>query len=294
VPSRYSIKDLERISGIKAHTLRIWEQRYNILTPERTQTNIRYYNNYNLKKIINVALLNNNGFKISAIAKMSDSELLKEVERFLNDYKKESDQVDHLVLCLMDLDESKFEQIMNNAIIHFGFEDTMEKIIFPFFRQMGNLWLLGIINPAQEHYISNLIRQKIIVGIDRITTRPGIQARKILLYLPQLELHEMGLLYAHYLTKLRGHQCFYLGQSVPLEDLTAICKQLKPDQILSIYTAPNAEIDLNEYLRACAQQIPDIPFLISGRMVVGGEYALKIPSTQFTVFEDFTALKRLL
>jgi MerR family transcriptional regulator, light-induced transcriptional regulator len=294
VPSRYSIKDLERISGIKAHTLRIWEQRYNILTPERTQTNIRYYNNYNLKKIINVALLNNNGFKISAIAKMSDSELLKEVERFLNDYKKESDQVDHLVLCLMDLDESKFEQIMNNAIIHFGFEDTMEKIIFPFFRQMGNLWLLGIINPAQEHYISNLIRQKIIVGIDRITTRPGIQARKILLYLPQLELHEMGLLYAHYLSKLRGHQCFYLGQSVPLEDLTAICKQLKPDQILSIYTAPNAEIDLNEYLRACAQQIPDIPFLISGRMVVGGEYALKIPSTQFTVFEDFTALKRLL
>ncbi|MFZ9548511.1 MAG: MerR family transcriptional regulator [Sphingobacteriia bacterium] len=294
MPSRYSIKDLERISGIKAHTLRIWEQRYNILTPERTQTNIRYYNNYNLKKIINVALLNNNGFKISAIAKMSDSELLKEVERFLNDYKKESDQVDHLVLCLMDLDESKFEQIMNNAIIHFGFEDTMEKIIFPFFRQMGNLWLLGIINPAQEHYISNLIRQKIIVGIDRITTRPGIQARKILLYLPQLELHEMGLLYAHYLSKLRGHQCFYLGQSVPLEDLTAICKQLKPDQILSIYTAPNAEIDLNEYLHACAQQIPDIPFLISGRMVVGGEYALKIPSTQFTVFEDFTALKRLL
>lgn len=294
MPSRYSIKDLERISGIKAHTLRIWEQRYNILTPERTQTNIRYYNNYNLKKIINVALLNNNGFKISAIAKMSDSELLKEVERFLNDYKKESDQVDHLVLCLMDLDESKFEQIMNNAIIHFGFEDTMEKIIFPFFRQMGNLWLLGIINPAQEHYISNLIRQKIIVGIDRITTRPGIQARKILLYLPQLELHEMGLLYAHYLSKLRGHQCFYLGQSVPLEDLTTICKQLKPDQILSIFTAPNAEIDLNEYLRACAQQIPDIPFLISGRMVVGGEYALKIPSTQFTVFEDFTALKRLL
>ncbi|MFZ9454039.1 MAG: MerR family transcriptional regulator [Bacteroidia bacterium] len=294
MPSRYSIKDLERISVIKAHTLRIWEQRYKILTPERTQTNIRYYNNYNLKKIINVALLNNNGFKISAIAKMSDSELLKEVERFLNDYKKESDQVDHLVLCLMDLDESKFEQIMNNAIIHFGFEDTMEKIIFPFFRQMGNLWLLGIINPAQEHYISNLIRQKIIVGIDRITTRPGIQARKILLYLPQLELHEMGLLYAHYLSKLRGHQCFYLGQSVPLEDLTAICKQLKPDQILSIYTAPNAEIDLNEYLRACAQQIPDIPFLISGRMVVGGEYALKIPSTQFTVFEDFTALKRLL
>lgn len=294
MPSRYSIKDLERISGIKAHTLRIWEQRYNILSPERTQTNIRYYNNYNLKKIINVALLNNNGFKISAIAKMSDSELLKEVERFLNDYKKESDQVDHLVLCLMDLDESKFEQIMNNAIIHFGFEDTMEKIIFPFFRQMGNLWLLGIINPAQEHYISNLIRQKIIVGIDRITTRPGLQARKILLYLPQLELHEMGLLYAHYLSKLRGHQCFYLGQSVPLEDLTAICKQLKPDQILSIYTAPSAEIDLNEYLKLCAEHIPEIPFLISGRMVVGGEYTLKIPSSQFTVFEDFTELKRLL
>ncbi len=294
MPSRYSIKDLERISGIKAHTLRIWEQRYNILHPERTQTNIRYYNNYNLKKIINVALLNNNGFKISAIAKMSDAELLKEVERFLNDYNKESDQVDHLVLCLMDLDEAKFEQIMNNAIIHFGFENTLEKIIFPFFRQMGNLWLLGIINPAQEHYISNLIRQKIIVGIDRITIRPSQQARKILLYLPQMELHEMGLLYAHYLAKLRGHQCFYLGQSVPLEDLSAICKQLKPHQILSIFTAPSPEMELNEYLKLCSEQIPEIPFLISGRMVVGGEYKLRLPSSQFTVFEDFTALKSFL
>ena len=294
IMNAFTIKDLENLTGIKAHTIRIWEQRYSFLKPQRTDTNIRYYNNEELKKILNISLLNKYGFKISQIDKMSETDITGKIISINNFEAQQENVINVLIQSMVDMAIEDFEHHLEVYIANKGIEKTINQIIFPFMEKIGVLWITGHINPAQEHYISNLIRQKIIVGIDRITTRPGIQARKILLYLPQLELHEMGLLYAHYLSKLRGHQCFYLGQSVPLEDLTAICKQLKPDQILSIYTAPNAEIDLNEYLRACAQQIPDIPFLISGRMVVGGEYALKIPSTQFTVFEDFTALKRLL
>jgi DNA-binding transcriptional MerR regulator len=144
MPSKYSIKDLELISGIKAHTLRIWEQRYKILQPERTSTNIRYYSNDDMRRIMNIALLNNNSYKISGIARLNDAALIQEVEKFLSNYKNESDQVENLVLCLMDMNEQRFERTVNNSIVHFGFENTMEKIIFPFLRHLGDLWQVGM------------------------------------------------------------------------------------------------------------------------------------------------------
>ena len=167
--TKYTIKDLERVSGIKAHTLRIWEQRYDILIPKRTITNIRYYNDADLKKVLNVSLLNNNGLKISSIAKLNHESLVVEVEKLLNDYKKESLQIESLVICMLNMDEARFEKIINNSILHFGFENTIEKILFPFIQHMGNMWQTGIINPAQEHYISNLIRQKLIARIDNLS-----------------------------------------------------------------------------------------------------------------------------
>src|SRR4051812_24523178 len=175
--ARYSIKDLERIAGIKAHTLRIWEQRYKILRPERTSTNIRYYGDADLKRILNISLLNNNGYKISAIARFDEKELIAEVDRFLNASQKESLQVDTLVLCLIYMDEERFEDTLNNSMLHFGFEGTIEKIVFPFLRHLGNMWQVGLITPAQEHYISNLIRQKLIVGLDKITPQKNLDKK---------------------------------------------------------------------------------------------------------------------
>lgn len=292
--SKYSIKDLERISGIKAHTLRIWEQRYDLLNPERTDTNIRYYSDYDLKKILNVSLLNNNGYKISNIAKLNDKSLLTEVEKFLNDYKKESLQIESLVLCLMDMDEERFEKTINNSILHFGFENTIEKIVFPFVRHMGNMWQVGLISPAQEHYISNLIRQKLIVGIDKLTPNLNSNAKTYLFFLPNQELHEMGLLYINFLTKAKGHKCLYLGQSVPIEDLVSISKATNPDFIVTILTASMPDLGLQEFLNTLNSEVSGPEILLSGRLVLSKEEKFELPSKKFKLFSEFTDYKKLI
>jgi len=291
VESKYSIKDLERISGIKAHTLRIWEQRYDLLQPNRTETNIRYYTNADLKRIINVSLLNNNGYKISSIAKLDDNKLIKEVENFFNSYRKESDQIESLVLSMIDVNEQQFENTINKSIEHFGFQNTMENIVFPFFKQLGDMWQVGIISAAQEHYISNLIRQKLIVGIDKFVSTTSELAKKYLFFLPEGELHEIGLLYTHYLTKAKGHKCYYLGQSVPFDDLKSITEGINPNFLVCIFTANPPNFNIETYLKACNTNISNATFLVSGRLLVGPDTSVKIPDARFKIYKDFVDFK---
>jgi DNA-binding transcriptional MerR regulator len=291
--SKYSIKDLERLTGIKAHTLRIWEQRYEILRPERTDTNIRYYNNADLRRILNISLLNNNGYKISNIAKLSEFDILNEVEKFLNNYNKESDQIENLMLCLMDLNEDRFEKIISNSAHKFGFENAIEKIVFPFMKHLGNMWQAGMISPAQEHYISNLVRQKLIVGIDSIKTSSSINKKTYIFFLPNHELHEIGLLYTYYLAKARGHNCLYLGQSVPFEDLASISKHIKPDYLVTILTAPFPEGELSDFLTNCSEQIDYAKFLISGRLFFDSAEKIEVPKN-FKVFQEFQDFKKMI
>lgn len=292
MPSKYSIKDLELMSGIKAHTLRIWEQRYEILKPERTDTNIRYYNNTDLRKILNISILNKNGYKISNIAKLSDVLLIQEVEKFLNDYLKETNKVENLYMSLIDMNEELFESIINNSIASLGFENTIEKIVFPFLKHLGNMWQVGAISPAQEHYISNLIRQKLIAGLDKLVPEQHANPKTFLFFLPNAELHEMGLLYTNYLAKSRGHKCVYLGQSVPLEDLINITKASKPDYLVSIFTSQMADLSITEFLQKCDQEIPLPKFLLSGRLVLSPEENCKVPSSRFIIFNDFPEFKK--
>lgn len=289
--SKYSIKDLERISGIKAHTLRIWEQRYDLLQPSRTETNIRYYTNADLKRIINVSLLNNNGYKISTIAKLDDNKLIKEVENFFNSYRKESDQIESLVLSMIDVNEQQFENTINKSIEHFGFQNTMENIVFPFFKQLGEMWQVGIISAAQEHYISNLIRQKLIVGIDSVPNTTNELAKRYLFFLPEGELHEIGLLYTYFLTKSRGHRCYYLGQSVPFDDIKSISDSIVADFIVCIFTASPPNFKIESYLKACSSTITKATFLVSGRLLVASDAEVKIPDSRFKVYKDFVDFK---
>lgn len=291
MPAKYSIKDLERLSGIKAHTLRIWEQRYSILRPERSQTNIRYYNNKDLKRILNISLLNNNGYKISKIASLPDEEIISEAEKLLNNYNKESDQIENLVLCLMDFNEDRFDRTISNSILHFGFENTMEKIVFPFMKQMGNMWQVGMINPVQEHFLSNLIRQKLIAGIDRLLPNQNPSAKNCILFLPNGELHELGLLYINFILKQKGHRCIYLGQSVPLEDLSKIANVTKPDYCIGVITSRLQDISLNDYLSNLSLTLPKAKFLLSGRMFFGETEPYKLPGN-ISVFEDFSVFKK--
>lgn len=291
--TQYAIKDLERLSGIKAHTLRIWEQRYGILKPERTDTNIRYYTSEDLKRILNISLLNNNGFKISKIAKLPDAELVKQAQSILNNYTKESDQIDNLILCMMEMNESKFEKIISNCIIHFGFESTIEKIVFPFMRQIGNMWQVGMINPAQEHFISNLVRQKIIVGIDGLFPEPLANPKTFLLFLPSNELHELGLLYCNFLVKAKGHKCLYLGQSVPFSDLLSVADIMPPEVIVTTLTNLMEGVSVQEYLNNLSNTFPNSKILVSGRVFFAENEAIEFPKNVI-LFESHEQFKNML
>ena len=192
--SHYSIKDIEQLSGIKAHTLRIWEQRYNFIKPKRTNTNIRFYDDEDLKLVLNIALLKDNGHKISRICNMPKEELSLEVRRLMEKNLGFPEQIQGLTLCMLELDEDRFEKILSTNILQLGFERTMMNLIYPFFQKIGVLWQTGSISPAQEHFISNLIRQKIMVAIDGQVVHPTDYNKKFLIYLPENEMHEISLL----------------------------------------------------------------------------------------------------
>lgn len=260
----YAIKDLERISGIKAHTLRIWELRYGILKPKRTDTNIRYYTGHDLKRILNISLLNNNGYKISKIAKLSDEEIINKSKSILNSQTKEIDQIHQLTLSMMELNEFDFEKIISNCIAHFGFENTIENIVFPFMKQIGNMWQVGAINAVQEHFVSHLVRQKLIAAIDRIQFNLEPNHKTYLFYLIDNELHELGLLYCHYLTKAKGQRCVYLGQSVPMTDLISVTNTIHPDILITSFTNIPEYISIQEYLNNLSKNYPTTTILVSG------------------------------
>lgn len=261
---QFSIKDLERITGIKAHTIRIWEERYNIITPQRTNTNIRFYSNEDLKRILNVSILNSNGVKISKIADLTTSELNEAVKKIVDANNKEDDQIEGLIMSMIELDEDRFQEIITNNVSAHGLLKTIETYIYPFFEKIGTLWQTGTINPAQEHFVSNLIRQKIIVAIDSITIKPDPSKDTFLLFLPESELHEIGLLVYTYLLKSRGYKVIYLGQSVPFEDLLTVVNSIEPQKIVTIITNPFSEGMLQAYLNKLALALPKCTIFVSG------------------------------
>ncbi|MDW7693266.1 MerR family transcriptional regulator [Flammeovirgaceae bacterium SG7u.111] len=267
--SKYSIKDLEHLTGIKAHTIRIWEQRYGIINPKRTETNIRYYDADDLKHMLNISLLNNNGYKISKIADMSKEEVYEKVVETIGKNNNYSDQIQALTVAMIDLNESQFEKIMSTNILQLGFEDTMINIIYPFLTKIGFLWQIDSINPAQEHFITNLIRQKLVVAIDGQYTNNNESQKKYMLYLPNGELHEISLLFAAYLIKARNNQLIYLGQSLPMEDLLQAYSIHKPDYLVTIITSMPETDHVQAYVDTLSETFPEADILLSGYQVVG-------------------------
>lgn len=264
----YSIRDLEKLSGIKAHTIRIWEQRYGVIAPKRTNTNIRYYQDEDLKFLLNVALLNKNGFKISKISKMSRREVAEKVAAIAEINFDYDTQLDALTISMIEMDEQKFDHIISTNIQQMGFERTMLEVIYPFLDKLGVLWLTGSINPVQENFISYLIRQKIIVAIDKEPVAQGRQVRKFIIYLPEGEKQELTLLFMHYILKSRRNQVLYLGQDISLADLRDACKIHKPDFIFTMISETFAKEPVQRYADKLAESFPDCQILLSGYQVV--------------------------
>lgn len=264
----YSIKDLEKLSGIKAHTLRVWEQRYGIIEPKRTNTNIRYYQDEDLKFVLNIALLNKNGIKISKIAQMSRSEIAEKVAAISEINFEYGTQLDALTISMIEMDEYKFDRIVSANIQQLGFERTMLEVIYPFLDKLSVLWLTGSINPVQENFMSYLIRQKIVVAIDQEPLVSSRDARRFLIYLPEGEKQELSMLFMHYLLKSRGNHVAYVGQEINLPDLKDAYSIYKPDFIFTMITETFTSEPLQQYVDRLAENFKGAQILLSGYQVV--------------------------
>ncbi len=261
--SHFTIKDLENLSGIKAHTLRIWEQRYGFLKPARSDSNIRYYSNDDLKTILNIALLSRHGAKISHIDKLTAEEISQKVLELEAGGAEQERHINELINCMLDMDFLHFECCVHRHLERYGLSQTLTEILFPFIERVGLLWLAGHVNPAQEHLVTNLMRQKIVVAIDALPL-PGKGSKQALLFLPEGEYHELGLLYIYFLLKHRGVHVIYLGANVPVADVVRTQESLKPIASFTHLTSVGKNFNLDGFLHELRKSSQHTVY-ISGR-----------------------------
>lgn len=262
----YSIKDLEKISGIKAHTIRIWEQRYDLLTPMRSDTNIRSYDDDQAKKLINVSTLVQSGFKISAIANLDREGITEKLNLIYKDQNQGDQrhfiQINDIIKATLAYDQFSFERELLTAIIKYGFEGAFENILYPALNKIGQLWTKDKLSPSQEHFLSNIIKQKLYSEIDKIPVQKKPK-KKFVLFLPDWEDHEIGLLYGYYLIKKAGFQANYLGVNVPSTSITETVSYLKPDYLFTFLIIPEIKDNVNKYFQEIGKSA-QTQILISG------------------------------
>ncbi len=286
----YSIKDLEVLSGIKAHTIRIWEKRYHLLLPKRTDTNIRYYSNDDLRKILNVSQLVHNGYKISKVAGWNNDRIRETVLEINKSASSESDYIDRLLVHMINFDVDGFSHIINEIIEKFGLEEAVSKILFKLFEGIGTYWQVGTIFPAQEHFVSNIMRQKLIVETANIQT-PKSKNATILFFLPEDEYHELSLLFYAYLAQKYGYHVIYLGQTVPFGDLEKMATQVHIDFAFSAFIHSVQKEKLENYL----MKVKDL-FRQQKVYITGGQiqwHNPKLPSG-VKVIKDYRDFKKYL
>lgn len=290
----YSIRELENLSGIKAHTIRIWEKRYGLLTPERTTTNIRRYTNEDLKKILKIAALILQGHKVSSITQLSDDEL----DEVMVQQIKQEDSPElaietarkNLITAFSQFDENAFNHAFSIVLLKYGLVATITKIIYPVLETIGVLWSTGKIMPAQEHFISALVRQKILSATDALPL-PTQEKECWLLYLPEGEMHELGLLLANYIIRSSRRRTVYLGQSVPIENVIKTAKATGATHLFLFVVSGKDNKQVTKHLDSLVQHIPQIRKFISGNPTL---LHTLITTSSFTILKDVKALQESL
>ncbi len=262
--SVYTMAQIVALTGVKAHTLRKWETRYNFLEPERTDTNIRYYSDKQLKKLMNIGILTRNGYRISKIDKMSDEEIHKHIATTLIE-SSEEDDISALIISALEMDEVTFDSILKEQIVKRGLLQTTTQIIYPFLNQIGVLWGINKVMPAQEHFVSNLIKKKMFAAIDALPY-PKEVTPVFMMFLFENEHHEIGLLLAYYMARDLGWKVYYLGQNVPTENIQQVIDIVKPNAMLSMFITPTQE-SVKTKLDAILEQT-NVPYWVSGNPAV--------------------------
>ncbi len=256
----FSIKDLENLSGIKAHTIRIWEKRYNLFSPERTDTNIRTYSLESLQKLLNITLLYNKGYKISKIAALPEEEIPVLVKELAAEDHVKNQSINAFKMAMMNFDQRLFFNTYNQLLNNYPFRKIFNDYFIPLLHELGVLWQTNTITPAHEHFISNLIKQKLLINIEKLQTLEPPNTNKVfVLYLPENEIHEIGLLYLQYELSLHGYQCIYLGQTVPLKSLKDLLAYYDNLIFLSYFTIAPSQNKVNDYIEDFGKEVdPDM------------------------------------
>ena len=265
--NRFSISDIAAITGIKSATLRIWEQRYNIIHAKRTVTNIRYYDDFDLRIFLNIACLIESGVKISEIAELTESEIAEKIQALKITNDQSAVIVQQLIAHTLNLNENQFKIIIQDCIQEFGAEETMLQFIYPFLNRIGVLWQTGLIGPAHEHFASSLIKQRLIVAIDELPIPENDEHNNLLLFLPEGEFHEIALLLSQFIVRSKGFPSLYLGQNLPIPYVQEVAQSYQPKYILTVFTADLGLEPLAEKMRQMLESFPDATVLIAGAAI---------------------------
>ncbi len=283
---QYSIKDLEILTGIKAHTLRIWEQRYGLVQPERTETNIRFYNDEQLKKTLHVALLNNNGLKISKIALLSNQEIVKKIDALNSNGEESEKYINALINGMISMDKHLILKTLSKHTDFDSLQDFFLKIVFPFLNKIGFLWSSNSINPAQEHFASNIIKRFLIAEIEGLAD-VAEDAPTYVLILPEGEWHELSLLLSEYILKNKGCNVLYLGASVPREDIVKILNLVEADYLLCVSILSRSKTEIQAIIDKFSEIVTNEHVLFAGTAFYSNQ--LEFPAN-CTVIHSFDEL----
>ncbi|MES2560943.1 MAG: MerR family transcriptional regulator [Bacteroidota bacterium] len=269
----FSISQLQQFSGIKAHTIRMWEQRYQALTPSRSEGNTRYYDNTQLRRLLNIVSLLDGEHKVSELCAMPDALLFKELKKLTQKEPVNPENqyfISQLLVAGMSYDEVHFEKIFASSLLRLGLKNTYTDVIYPMLNRIGLMWSDNSIPPAQEHFISNILRQKIFTAVDGL---PPANSTKDswLLFLPENEFHEIGLLFAQYLIKQAGGKVTYLGSNVPMDTLAQAVKDTSPQNLLLFLVHNNIPENSQAYLNSLKKQFPSTQIHVSGNEKLIGQ-----------------------
>lgn len=269
---QFSISQLAQFSGIKPHTIRIWEQRYNALQPKRSEGNTRYYSGHQLRRLLNIVSMSKTKYKVSKLCRMSDQELsaLLEEQYLVADERGDyAFFVDRLIGSGVNYDEAEFSRIFSHCLEMFGLEKSYREIIYPVLRRVGIMWSTDNMPPSQEHYISNLIKQKMLTAIDGLPVGSG--SPKWVLFLPENEFHEIGLLFSYYMLRKMGERVVYLGTNVPLSSVGDCLEDTGADRVLLFLVHRDIPENLSAFLEELQQTCKEQSvFIASGREFLKG------------------------
>lgn len=265
--NRFSIRDIENLTGIKAHTIRIWEQRYGILKPKRTATNIRYYDSIDLKLALRIALLNDYGYKISHIHQMSAVDINELINKITDEDFKLQVLVNEMLEATLAINIDHFESLLNGYMKKYGIEQTIEVLVFNFLEKIGIMWMTDRIYPAQEHLVSNIIYRKLALAIEQLPAQKNQDGPSVLLFLPEGEIHDIGLLYVHYILLKNGKRPIFLGPNSPVSEVKFLHNTLKPDYLYVHLTSVTDEFDCKKYLQKLGPEFPNNIIYASGGLL---------------------------